>query len=574
MKASQIPTNKFSIPFANTPAPGDSSPISATSFIGIVPGAASLPDGFPPLNFSQVTGSVGGGIPPWGRDVNGFLNQVTAWNRWVQAGNAELFDATFSGTIGGYPQGALIASITPGNVWISNVDNNTVNPDINFNSPNWTLCPGIINTTVVFTCQNYPQVGINSQFTDINSCLEYLSKFTITQSGAVYIFPNGNSQIVGLYPYSIPVVIDHPNADRIIISGGQLQPANSNIIPPIYQPIGPLMFPFTGIQNLADINTNTSNLVSTFTSGWNFNGVTQSNYPSSLSSYAPFGLIILSPGVTLLNMLINQGNVVVDAPCFMGNVSLYKNSSLNVYGNGSISVLPNTSLTVSAGNINIQKDGSITHADGSFGCVGYGTGYTCTGSFRPGIVDVSLGLTSLNQVYTQTFNPNAGFLYQLFNAPTGTLNGTGTTIISSGNLQYGIQADAGSSFNASGSIVTGSGANLTYLSTGSCSFTYNGTCGLYSINGSNITAIGTNVQNNSSSTNTLLGGGVIASGGSFINVTGGPPGTIASINNNTAGGWTDFRALSGSVIYTFLSAPSTSSPAFGVIGNSNSIVFN
>src|SRR3974390_2568095 len=102
MLSSALPTR-----FGTVWASGASVPyirtVPETSQIGIIPGAASLVDGSPPLNFEQIAS---GGIPPWGADANGILNLITAWLQWVAAGGAPVgYDATFSTKIGGYPLG-------------------------------------------------------------------------------------------------------------------------------------------------------------------------------------------------------------------------------------------------------------------------------------------------------------------------------------------------------------------------------------------------------------------------------------------------------------------------------------
>ena len=138
MKASDIPT-KFPAPFANA-APGSNiRAIPATSQIGIQDGAASIPDGFPPNCFLPVGA---GGIPPWGADMNGLMNQETAWARWLAAGGPLQWDSAFSTVIGGYPSGAVVASVTLGLGfwWISLADDNATNPDTG--GANWRLLIG------------------------------------------------------------------------------------------------------------------------------------------------------------------------------------------------------------------------------------------------------------------------------------------------------------------------------------------------------------------------------------------------------------------------------------------------
>lgn len=126
MQSSSAPA-KFPIPFANATVAPYTRPIPQASQIGIQNGAASLTDGFPPAAFSPISA---GGSWPWGADFNGLLNQMTAWDRWFQAGGPVFFDATLATAIGGYPKGAMLSSaVTNGLVWISQADNNTTNPD-------------------------------------------------------------------------------------------------------------------------------------------------------------------------------------------------------------------------------------------------------------------------------------------------------------------------------------------------------------------------------------------------------------------------------------------------------------
>ena len=106
--------------------------------------AASQTLGFPPLTATP-TGS--GGTPPNIADVNGALNYASLWVQWTQAGGPVGYDATFSGWISGYPNGALIYAAAGGHYWLSTVDNNTSDPDTG--GANWTNFPqALINTAV------------------------------------------------------------------------------------------------------------------------------------------------------------------------------------------------------------------------------------------------------------------------------------------------------------------------------------------------------------------------------------------------------------------------------------------
>ena len=109
--------------FANA---GAKNTIPVASQIGITPGAASYTDGFPPLTLTPVAS---GGIPPYGADFNGILNAITTIQKWQSGGGLFQYDATWSSTNGGYPQGAWLLKATGTGFWVNLVDNNTTNPD-------------------------------------------------------------------------------------------------------------------------------------------------------------------------------------------------------------------------------------------------------------------------------------------------------------------------------------------------------------------------------------------------------------------------------------------------------------
>ena len=140
---------KFPIPFANSAVASNIQQIPASSQIGITAGAASLPDGFPPTCFLPIGG---GGTPPWGRDFNGLLNQVTKWTQWQNAGGTTTFDSTFAAQVGGYPQGAIISSASSGVFWLSLQDNNLSNPDTTLGNPGWVgfaFIPAVQNSSYI-----------------------------------------------------------------------------------------------------------------------------------------------------------------------------------------------------------------------------------------------------------------------------------------------------------------------------------------------------------------------------------------------------------------------------------------
>lgn len=125
MQDNQIPV-KFPIPFASGAGGSYIRAIPQASQISIQNGAASLTDGFPPNTFVPPNA---GGVGPFGQDVNGILRQITQWLQWAQAGAPISYDAAFQSSIGGYPQGTVLASATFSNYWLSLIDNNLSNPD-------------------------------------------------------------------------------------------------------------------------------------------------------------------------------------------------------------------------------------------------------------------------------------------------------------------------------------------------------------------------------------------------------------------------------------------------------------
>lgn len=129
MKAVDIPL-RLPIPWGQSAGGTEIRVVPQTSQIGIQDGAASWPTGFPPLNFQPIAS---GGVRPFGQDVNGGLNAISAWSRWGAAGGGVPWDSTFSTAIGGYPQGAVIRAAldkpVPGSYWFCLVDDNLSNPD-------------------------------------------------------------------------------------------------------------------------------------------------------------------------------------------------------------------------------------------------------------------------------------------------------------------------------------------------------------------------------------------------------------------------------------------------------------
>lgn len=120
MKSTDIP-KKHPVPFAKS---GDKNSIPQS---GGAAGAATLTDGFPPETMVPV---IAGGIPPDGKDMNGVLFELSDMGRWANAGAEYTFDPGFSAAIGGYPSGAKLLSSDGKGVFISEIDDNTANPEV------------------------------------------------------------------------------------------------------------------------------------------------------------------------------------------------------------------------------------------------------------------------------------------------------------------------------------------------------------------------------------------------------------------------------------------------------------
>lgn len=205
MNLASIPA-KFALVWASTGVNVRVPPTA--SQISVQAGAASLTDGFPPLCLTP-TGS--GGIPPFGQDINGILQQVTAWLRWAQAGGPIIFDATYAGQISGYPKGAVLQAVAQtGAFWYNTTDGNTANPDtggagwVNFFAPVFASPtfsgtatfggPVVTNSTVSLNQGFTTPFGTGSDssgFYTVNQVTNNATSF-LTPAAAIATFENAN----------------------------------------------------------------------------------------------------------------------------------------------------------------------------------------------------------------------------------------------------------------------------------------------------------------------------------------------------------------------------------------------
>lgn len=157
MLSSQKP-KLIPVAFATSGAKQD---IPVASQVGVTPGRASYTDGFPPLTRTPLSA---GGIPPYGTDFNGVLNEISAAIRWANAGMGYTYDAAFSTSVGGYPKGAQLTKSTNDGIWLNTVESNTANPDSG--GTGWLdMTSGrLIGTPIVFESSGTytPSAGVKS----------------------------------------------------------------------------------------------------------------------------------------------------------------------------------------------------------------------------------------------------------------------------------------------------------------------------------------------------------------------------------------------------------------------------
>ncbi|WP_174822354.1 hypothetical protein [Pantoea sp. CCBC3-3-1] len=153
MQISSVP-KKLPVPFADN---GDKQTIPVESQVGITGGRASYSTGFPPLTRTPLSA---GGIPPFGTDFNGVLNEITAAIRWGNAGAGYAFDSSFATSISGYPKGALLPNSVGDGFWLNTTDANSNSPEnataaltgwVPVNSYGSTAITGLSSSSVTLT---------------------------------------------------------------------------------------------------------------------------------------------------------------------------------------------------------------------------------------------------------------------------------------------------------------------------------------------------------------------------------------------------------------------------------------
>lgn len=132
--------------------------------------------------------------------------------------------------------------------------------------------------------------GTGADFTDLNAAMTWLAHYVITPSGLVTFIINP-----GVWNYTQTVEINHPNANRIIISGGGLNsalPGQGGLS--VTWPFGPSTWQTDGSQQHHQL---------------------QLIYKAELVFLGGIsGFVVYRGGVTFSNLLISAGNFLVTAP--------------------------------------------------------------------------------------------------------------------------------------------------------------------------------------------------------------------------------------------------------------------
>lgn len=214
---------KIAIPFANS---GSRNVIPVPSQIGLVDGAASYSDGFPPLTF---TDPLAGGIPPSGQDFNGILYAVTNSLRWHQAGGQPVFDSAFAAAVGGYPKWSLLQSADGQGMWLSTADNNSSNPDTG--GANWiplvfagSASAAVAGTSYTLSASQYARslIGVAGTLTN-NVALTF--PVGLSKQWLVINFSTGAFSVSVKTPTGTPVTLNH-GANFIYSDGSNILQCN------------------------------------------------------------------------------------------------------------------------------------------------------------------------------------------------------------------------------------------------------------------------------------------------------------------------------------------------------------
>ena len=416
-------------------------------------------------------------------------------DQWQAAGGGFTFDNSFSTTIGGYPINSMVVSTNfPGNYWVNTVDNNTTNPDTNFNGSGWIPFPGTIDSPYTWGVHG------TGTFSSLITALTFLSYFRITENGFITL-----NIPAGTFSYGTGVLINHPNADKIIINGAS----------------------YTGGSGVSFVTTSGSGTLSglrgVFGTELNFfNGLTKAGVPA---------ISVINPGCTVNNLLVTSS-----ANTFAGSqdIGILDVNSLLITNNVAISSTNNTAASV-----------GITVRFGSI-CFSGLLGANWFGSPNDGIIVEHCG-SIIQQPAGSTFNlfgsNNAGdglHVADLANVNVGTLtllgnSSNGFTAVNRGSITC-VNANINNNTLSAGSLTGGS--NFSTNSIVANNFNNNGKNAFSCQEGSSVKILSTVANSYSGNGATNL----VATTGSYIDNRISGPAVTSSPASNTVGNQNSYVA--------------------------------
>jgi hypothetical protein len=175
------------------PVAGGKNTVPTASQIGVVAGAASLNDGFPPLTM-VLPGS--NGVPPQGQDLNGILYVSTAWIAALAAGQIfPVYDATLQTAMGGYGLGAKLQQASNSlATWTSTANNNMTDPDTG--GSGWLSSVALYSTAALSGANNVILPGSSDYVINIGSAAGPFTGFVPQRDGQTITFVNTSGGVV------------------------------------------------------------------------------------------------------------------------------------------------------------------------------------------------------------------------------------------------------------------------------------------------------------------------------------------------------------------------------------------
>jgi hypothetical protein len=172
------------------------------SQIGIENGAASWRTGFVPLNMTLRTA---GGVAPFGSDMNGVMNYISANIAWAAAGCGFVFNQDVVDNWTGYPEGAVIRDASDPSKFLYNIlADNPNNPGIDLTgwvsfNPLSTPTDQQIELPAAGTTNNLA-VGRNVGFLDIDTTAGNVTLTGITagSDGQILVVTNVGANLLTL----------------------------------------------------------------------------------------------------------------------------------------------------------------------------------------------------------------------------------------------------------------------------------------------------------------------------------------------------------------------------------------